>query len=75
MEWLQNFAEEGYALLTTLGINLGTILVFFITWLKTKIQTIDKNSFYNELKAAKDEVISHLKEIAPDVIRCKNSNC
>lgn len=62
MEWLQSFAEEGYALLTTLGLNLGTMFVFFITWLKTKIQTIDKNSFYNELKAAKDEVEVKLRK-------------
>ena len=33
-----------------------------ITWIKTKVQTIDKTSFYNELKAAKDEVEIKLRK-------------
>lgn len=62
MEWLQNFAQEGYALLCTLGIDLGLICVLVVSWLKTKIQNIDKTTFYNELKAAKDEVEVKLRK-------------
>lgn len=62
MEWLQNFAQEGYALLCTLGIDLGLIFVFGISWLKSRIQAIDKNTLYNELKAAKDEVEIRLRK-------------
>lgn len=62
MEWLQNFAQEGYALLTTLGISVGSIFLFLINWIKTKAQAVDKNAFYNELKAAKDEVEIKLRK-------------
>lgn len=62
MEWLQNFAQEGYALLTTLGISVGSIFLFLINWIKTKAQSVDKNVFYNELKAAKDEVEIKLRK-------------
>lgn len=62
MEWLQNFAQEGYALLTTLGISVGSIFLFLINWIKTKAAAIDKNVFYNELKAAKDEVEIKLRK-------------
>lgn len=62
MEWLQNFAQEGYALLTTLGISVGSIFLFLINWIKTKAAAIDKTSFYNELKAAKDEVEIKLRK-------------
>ena len=30
MEWLQTFAEEGYALLTTLGINLVLFSSYYL---------------------------------------------
>lgn len=62
MEWLQNFAEEGYALLTTLGLNLSTILIFFITWLKTKVQSINKDTLYKEIQMAKAEVEVRLEK-------------
>lgn len=62
MEWLLVFASEGYALLTALGINIGTLFVFLVAWLRTKVQNIDKTSFYNELKAAKDEVEIKLRK-------------
>lgn len=62
MEWLQNFAEDGYALLTTLGLNLGTILAFFITWLKTKVQNINKDTLYKEIQNAKAETEVKLKK-------------
>ena len=62
MEWLQNFAQEGYALLTTLGISVGSIFLFLINWIKTKAAAIDKNAFYKELQAAKDEVEIKLRK-------------
>lgn len=62
MEWLQNFAQEGYALLATLGIDLGLIFVLAVSWLKSKIQAVDKTTFYDELKAAKDEVEIKLRK-------------
>lgn len=62
MEWLESFIAEGYAIVTTLGINIGTLFIFFFSWLKTKVQTMDKNAFFKELQAAKDEVEIKLRK-------------
>lgn len=62
MDFVKQFISEGYALLTTLGISVGSILLFLIQWLKTKAQTVSKTSFYEELKAAKDEVEIKLRK-------------
>jgi hypothetical protein len=62
MEWLQNFAQEGYALLTTLGLNLGSIIVFLVAWLRNKIQNVDKNTLYKEIQNAKAETEIRLKK-------------
>lgn len=62
MDFVKQFIEEGYALLTTMGISVGSILLFLINWLKTKAQSVNKDSFYKELQAAKDEVEVRLKK-------------
>lgn len=62
MDFVKQFVEEGYALLTTMGISVGSILLFLINWLKTKAQSVNKDSFYKELQAAKDEVEIRLKK-------------
>ena len=56
MEELKMFVEEGYALLTTAGISIGSLLLYMISWLRTKVKNIDRNTFYKELEAAKAEV-------------------
>ena len=56
MEELKMFVEEGYALLTTAGISVGSLLLYMISWLRTKVKNIDRNTFYKELEAAKAEV-------------------
>ena len=56
MEELKTFVEEGYALLTTAGISVGSLLLYMISWLRTKVKNIDRNTFYKELEAAKAEV-------------------
>ena len=62
MDFVKQFVEEGYALLTTMGISVGSILLFLINWLKTKAQSVNKDSFYKELQAAKNEVEIRLKK-------------
>lgn len=62
MDFIKQFIEEGYALLTTMGISVGSILLFLINWLKTKAQSVSKDSFYKELQAAKDEVEIRLRK-------------
>lgn len=41
---------------------------------EAEVKRIIRKFDRNLSKAAKDEVISHLKEIAPDVVRCKDPN-
>ena len=62
MDFIKQFIEEGYALLTTMGISVGSILLFLINWLKTKAQSLSKDAFYKELQAAKDEVEIRLRK-------------
>lgn len=37
MDFIKQFIEEGYALLTTMGISVGSILLFLINWLRQKL--------------------------------------
>jgi len=62
MDFIKQFLEEGYALLTTLGVSVGSLLLFLINWLKTKAQSVNKDNFYKELQAAKAEVEVRLKK-------------
>lgn len=62
MEWLQNFVQEGYALLTTLGITSGSLILFLINVIKNKVKNIDKDTLFKEIQNAKAETEIKLKK-------------
>lgn len=56
MDFVRQFVENGYALLSTLGISVGSILLFLIQWLRTKAQSIKKEDLFREIAEARAQI-------------------